>query len=87
MSDAQVRAHFNAGFLAVVSPDALNQGLEEVAGAKPVSIKLVSIKIDEPDMVAAIVATGGAVPQVRLSKPAADSHPAGQELPLGRASE
>jgi beta-lactamase class A len=67
MSNGQVRAHFNARYLAAMSLEALNQLLEEMAGPQPVSIKLVSIKVDEPSMVVAVIATGGAVPQVRLS--------------------
>jgi beta-lactamase class A len=67
MSNGQIRAHFNARYLTVMSPEALNELLEKVVGPKPVSIKLVSIKVDEPSMVAAVIATGGAVPQDRLS--------------------
>jgi hypothetical protein len=65
ISDADVRAHFDAGYL--VNPAVLNQWLQAVnewlqaeAGAK-----LVSIKVDQPSMVAAGV-SGGAGPRARV---------------------
>jgi hypothetical protein len=54
-------AHFDAGYLAMVSPEALNQrlqGLSEWLQAGT-SAKLVSIKVDERSMVVAIVSGGG----------------------------
>jgi hypothetical protein len=67
ISDADVRAHFDAGYLAMVNPAVLNQWLQAVnewlqaeAGAK-----LVSIKVDQPSMVAAGV-SGGAGPRARV---------------------
>jgi len=62
MSDAQVRAHFDAGVLALGSPAELNQGLQAVTDAK-----LVSVKVGEPSTVAAIVSAGGAVPRARIT--------------------
>ena len=61
MSDAQVRAHFDAAVLAQASPAKLNQGLQ---GAT--DVKLVSVKVGEPSMLVAIVSTGGAVPRARV---------------------
>jgi hypothetical protein len=66
--DAQVREHFDAGLLAMVSPAALNEWLEAVnewlqAGAGP---KLVSIRVDEQTMVVGVVSGGGAGPQARV---------------------
>lgn len=68
ISDAEVRAHFDAGYLAMVSPEVLNQwlqGLSEWLQAGT-SAKLVSIKVDEPSMVVAIVSGGGAGPRARV---------------------
>lgn len=68
VSDAEVRAHFDAGYLAMVSPatlnqwlQALNQGLHARTGAK-----LVSIKVGEPSMIVAIVSAGGEGPRARV---------------------
>lgn len=68
ISDAEVRAHFDAGYLAMVSPaalnqwlQALNQWLEAGSGAEPVAIK-----VGEPSMVVAVVSGGGAGPRARV---------------------
>jgi hypothetical protein len=68
MSDAEVRTRFDPGYLAMASPAALNhwlQGLNEWlearTGAQPVSIK-----VDEPSMVVAVVSGGGSGPQARV---------------------
>lgn len=68
ISDAAVRGHFDAGYLAMVSPEALNQwlqGLSEWLQAGT-SAKLVSIKVDQHSMVVAIVSGGGAGPRLGL---------------------
>jgi beta-lactamase class A len=62
MSDAQVRAHFDAAFLAQVNPAMLNQALQGV-----VSVKLLSIQVSEPSALVAIVSTGGAVPRAQVA--------------------
>ena len=62
MSDAQVRAHFDAGVLALGSPAELNQWLQAVT-----DVKLVSVKVGEPSTVVAIVTTSGAVPRARVT--------------------
>jgi len=57
MSDAEERTHFDPGYLAMVSPAALNQwlqGLNEWLEAGT-GAQLVSIKVDEPSMVVAVV--------------------------------
>ena len=61
ISDAQVRAHFDAAFLAQVSPAMLNQALQGATG-----VKLVSIQVSEPSMLVAIVSTSGALPRARV---------------------
>jgi beta-lactamase class A len=61
LSGGQVRAHFDAAFLAQVSPAALNQELQTVTGAK-----LISIQVSELNTIEAIVAAGGAVPQAQI---------------------
>ena len=67
MSDAQVRAHFDAAFLAQVSPAALNQSLEAV-----IRIDLLSIQVSQPTTVVANVLAGvGERAQVWLD---VDSH-------------
>jgi beta-lactamase class A len=57
LSGAQVRAHFDAAFLAQVSLAVLNQALQAVA-----SLRLLSIRISELSTVVADVSTGGAGP-------------------------
>ena len=61
ISGAQVRAHFDAAFLAQVSPAMLNQALQGATG-----VKLVSIQVSEPSMLVAIVSTSGALPRARV---------------------
>jgi beta-lactamase class A len=68
LSDAQVRAHFDAAFLAQVSPAMLNQALQSV-----VSVKLLSIEVSEPSTLVAIVSTGGIVPRAQAAL-TVDSH-------------
>lgn len=68
ISDAEVRAHFDGGYLAMASPAALNQWLQalnEWLHART-GIKLVSIKLSESSMVVAILSDGGAGPQARV---------------------
>ena len=60
--DADIRAHFDATFLAQVTPALLNQGLQ---GASNVSV--MSIKTNEPDALVMIVSTAGTEVQVALS--------------------
>ena len=61
LPDAQVRAHFDAAFLAQVSPAALNQALEGV-----VSIKLLSIQVSQLSTLVASASTGGVVPRSQV---------------------
>jgi beta-lactamase class A len=62
MSDAQVRAHFDAAFLAQVSPARLNQVLAEAPG-----VKLVSVETSEQSTVVAVVSTSGAIPRAQVA--------------------
>jgi beta-lactamase class A len=62
LSGAQVRAHFDAAFLAQISPAMLNRALQSV-----VSVKLLSIEISEPTALVAIVATGGVLPRAQAA--------------------
>ena len=55
VSDGQVRAHFDAAFLAQINPAVLNQALLATTGAE-----LVSIQVSELNTVVAIVSAGGA---------------------------
>ncbi|HEY6749612.1 MAG TPA: serine hydrolase [Mycobacteriales bacterium] len=61
LSDAEVRAHFNPGFLAMVSPATLNQSLQ------PGRVRLVSVKVSEPTMIIAVVSAGGEGRQDRVT--------------------
>ena len=61
ISGGQVRAHFDAAFLAEFSPAVLNQALQAVTGAE-----LLSIQVSELNTVAAIVSVGGAAAQVQV---------------------
>lgn len=54
ISDADARAHFDATFLAQISPAVLNQAL---AGTTKVTV--VSIETDQPSALVMIVSTGG----------------------------
>jgi beta-lactamase class A len=67
ISDADVRAHFDAGYLAMVNPAVLNQWLQAVNEwlQAETGAKLVSIKVDQPSMVAAGV-SGDAGPRARV---------------------
>jgi Beta-lactamase enzyme family/ORF 12 gene product N-terminal len=62
ISDGQVRAHFDAAFLAQVDPAVLNQALQAVTGAE-----LLSIQVSELNTVVAIISAGGAAAQVWLA--------------------
>jgi beta-lactamase class A len=62
MSGAQVRAHFDAPFLAQVSPAMLNQALQGATG-----VKLLSIQVSEPSMLVAIVSTSGVIPRAQVA--------------------
>ena len=62
MSDAQVRAHFDAAFLAQVSPAMLNQALQGATG-----VKLLSIQVSEPSTLIAIVSTSGVLPRAQVA--------------------
>jgi beta-lactamase class A len=62
MSDAQVRAHFDSAFLAQVSPARLNQALQ---GAS--DVRLVSIEVNEPGALVAVVSIAGPVPRVQVA--------------------
>jgi beta-lactamase class A len=67
MSDAQVRAHFDAAFLTQVSPAALNQTLEAA-----IRLDLLSIQVSEPStLVVNVLADGSERAQVWLD---VDSH-------------
>ena len=62
MSDTQVRAHFDAAFLAQVSPAMLNQALQGATG-----VKLLSIEVSEPTALIAIVSTSGVLPRAQVA--------------------
>ena len=62
MSDAQVRAHFDAAFLAQISPAMLNQALQGATG-----VQLLSIQVSEPSALVAIVSTSGAIPRAQVA--------------------
>jgi Beta-lactamase enzyme family/ORF 12 gene product N-terminal len=66
LSDAQVRAHFDAAFLTQFNPTALNQILEAA-----IRIDLVSIQVSQPSTLVANVLAGGEQAQVWLD---VDSH-------------
>jgi beta-lactamase class A len=55
LPDAEVRSHFDAAFLAQVSPAALNLVLESA-----ISLDLLSIRVSEPGTLVASVSAGGA---------------------------
>jgi beta-lactamase class A len=62
ISGAQVRAHFDAAFLAQISPAMLNQGLQAATG-----VKLLSIQVSEPDTLIALVSTSGVLPRAQVA--------------------
>src|SRR5215469_5672344 len=55
LSDAQIRAHFDPGFLAQVSPVALNEALQQDA----INIRLLSVRVSELSTLVADVSTYG----------------------------
>ena len=61
LSGAQVRAHFDAAFLAQVSPAVLNQALQAM-----VSLRLLSIRVSELSTVVADVSVGSAGPPAQV---------------------
>jgi hypothetical protein len=68
VSEADARAHFNACYLAMISPDGLNQwlqGLNQWLDAAGGATNLVSIKVSQPSIVVAHVSDGGAGPRAR----------------------
>jgi beta-lactamase class A len=62
ISGAQARAHFDAAFLAQISPAMLNQGLQAATG-----VKLLSIQVSEPDTLIALVSTSGVLPRAQVT--------------------
>jgi beta-lactamase class A len=62
LSDAQVRAHFDAAYLDQFSPPVLNQMLQAVT-----SLRLLSIRVSQPSTVVASIAAGNAQGQVWLT--------------------
>jgi len=62
VSGGQVRAHFDAAFLAGASPAVLNQALSAMTGAE-----LVSIQVSELNTVVAIVSASGAPVRTQIS--------------------
>jgi hypothetical protein len=62
ISGAQVRAHFDAAFLAQVSLAMLNQGLQAATG-----VRLLSIQVSEPGTLIAIVSTRGVLPRAQVA--------------------
>jgi beta-lactamase class A len=62
ISGAQVRAHFDAAFLAQISAAMLNQGLLAAPG-----VKLLSIQVSEPDTLIALVSTSGVLPRAQVA--------------------
>lgn len=61
LSDAEVRAHFNPGLLAMVSPATLNQSLQARRS------QLISIKVSQPSVIIALVSTSGEGTQYRVT--------------------
>jgi beta-lactamase class A len=61
MSDRQVRGHFDAAFLAQISPAVLNQALQAM-----VSLRLLSIRVSELSTVVADVSTGDPGPPAQV---------------------
>jgi beta-lactamase class A len=61
VSGVQVRAHFDAAFLAQVSPAVLNQALQAVVG-----VKLIWIQVSELNTVVVIVSGDGTVPRTQV---------------------
>ncbi len=62
MSGAQARAHFDAAFLTQISAATLNQALRRATG-----LKLVSIEVNQPRTLVAVVSASGGVPRVQVA--------------------
>ncbi len=62
LSGAQVRAHFDAAFLAQVSPAMLNQGLHAV-----VIVRLLAIEASQPSALTAIVSASGVLSRAQVA--------------------
>jgi beta-lactamase class A len=61
LSDGQVRAHFDAAFLAGSSPAVLNEELQAAAGAE-----LLSVQVSDLNTVVAFVSAGGAAARAQV---------------------
>lgn len=68
VSENEIRGHFDPGYLAAVSPTALNQWLQGLTSwlEAPNGGELFAVKVDEPSMVVGIVSGGGAGPRARV---------------------
>jgi beta-lactamase class A len=62
MSGVQVRAHFDAAFLAQISPAMLNKGLRAV-----VMVRLLSIDVSEPSTLIAVVSSSGVLSRAQVA--------------------
>jgi beta-lactamase class A len=62
LSGAKVRAHFDAAFLAQISPTVLNQGLRAV-----VIVRLLSIDVSEPRTLVVIASTSGVLSRAQIA--------------------
>jgi hypothetical protein len=62
LSGAQVRAHFDALFLAMASPAMVNQGLRAV-----VIVRLLSIEVSEPRTLIAVVSSSGVIRRAQVA--------------------
>ena len=80
LSGAQVRAHFDAAFLAQVSPAVLNQGLHAV-----VIVRLLSIEVSEPRTLVAIASASGVLSRAQVAL-SVDSQGLISELRIGPAT-
>jgi Beta-lactamase enzyme family/ORF 12 gene product N-terminal len=80
LSGAQVRAHFDAAFLAQISPAMLNQGLHAV-----VIVRLLSIEASEPSTLIAIVSTTATNSRAQVAL-TVDSQGLISELTIGPAT-
>jgi hypothetical protein len=80
LSGVQVRAHFDAAFLAQVSPAMLNQGLHAV-----VIVRLLSIEASEPSALIAIASTSGVLSRAQVAL-TVDSHGLISGLRIGPAT-
>jgi beta-lactamase class A len=66
LSEEEARAHVDPGYLAMISPEGLDQWLQELDEGLKGDPRLVSITVDEPDTAAGIVSAGGAGPRARV---------------------